>query len=161
MVKLLTIYDTKYGSTKLVAEKIVKGLRQVQGIEVEINDVEGIDVERVAGFWCSLDWSTHTLWRPPRNITRFIDYLGRSDLKDKQTAVFNTYLGKDFEMGVKKMEQRIVEKKTSLHIMMPRLSVRVAGMEDSVAEEELPKVRDFGIRIADRLRNSEVQTSLR
>jgi flavodoxin len=29
MVKVFVVYDTKYGNTKLVAEKIVEGIREV------------------------------------------------------------------------------------------------------------------------------------
>ena len=30
MVKVFIVYDTKYGNTKLVAEKIVEGMRKVR-----------------------------------------------------------------------------------------------------------------------------------
>src|SRR3990170_7510174 len=104
MVKVLVVYDTKYGNTKLVAEKIVEGLRQEQGVEVEISDVEKTDVDRAAGFDAVLIGAPTHFGGPPRNIMRFIDELGTPDLKGKQIAVFDTYLGKDFEFSVKKME---------------------------------------------------------
>lgn len=151
MVKVLVVYDTMHGNTKLVAEKIVEGLRQEQGIEVEISDVEKTDVDRVADFDAVVFGAPTHFGGPPRNITRFIDDLGRPELKSKQAAVFDTYLGEDFEKSVKKMEQRIAEK-TGLRIMMPGLSVRVAGMKGPVAEEELPTARDFGIRITNHLK---------
>ena len=150
MAKVLVVYDTMYGNTKLIAEKIVEGLKQAQGIEVEVSDVEKTDVDRVASFDAVLIGAPTHFGGPTRNITRFIDDLGRPDLKGKQAAVFGTYLGGDFEKGVKKMEQRITEK-TGLHMMAPGLSVRVAGTKGPVVEEELPKAREFGIRIANHL----------
>ena len=48
MVKVLVIYDTKYGNTKLVAENIVDGLRRVEGLETAISDVKEVDFEKVA-----------------------------------------------------------------------------------------------------------------
>jgi flavodoxin len=151
MVKVLVVYDTKHGNTKLVAEKIVEGLRQGEGIEVEISDVEKTDVDRVADFDAVLLGVPTHFGGPTRTITRFIDDLGRQDMKGKQAAVFDTYLGEDFEKSVKKMEQRIAEK-TGLHMITPGLSVRVAGMKGPVAEDELPKARDFGTRIANHLK---------
>ena len=151
MAKVLVVYDTKYGNTKLVAENIVEGLKQVQGIEVEISDVQKINAERVAGFDAVLIGAPTHFGGPPRNITRFIDDLGRPDLKGKQAAVFDTYMGEDFEKGVKKMEQRLTEK-TGLHIIAPGLSVRVAGMKGPVVEEELPQAKEFGITIGNHLK---------
>jgi flavodoxin len=40
LAKVFVVYDTKYGNTKLVAEKIVDGLREVEGTETAISDVE-------------------------------------------------------------------------------------------------------------------------
>ena len=39
MVTVFVIYDTKHGNTKLVAEKIVEGLREVGGMVTSISDV--------------------------------------------------------------------------------------------------------------------------
>jgi flavodoxin len=151
MVKVLVVYDTKYGNTKLVAEKIVEGLRQEQGMEIEISDVEKTRATIAAGFDALVIGAPTHFGGPPRNITGFIGQLGGPDLKGKQTAVFDTYLGKDFEFSVKKMEQQITEK-TGLRIMIPGLSTRVAGMRGPVSEEDLQKARDFGVRIADLLK---------
>ena len=42
------VYDTKWGNTKLVAETIVEGMQEVEGIEAAISDVEGVNLEKVA-----------------------------------------------------------------------------------------------------------------
>ncbi len=44
------VYDTKWGNTKLVAEKIVEGMKEVEGIETAISDVEEVDLEKVADY---------------------------------------------------------------------------------------------------------------
>jgi flavodoxin len=36
-VKAFVVYDTKCGNTKLVAEKIVEGMMEVEGIETAIS----------------------------------------------------------------------------------------------------------------------------
>ena len=50
MVRVFVVYDTKYGNTKLVAEKIVEGMREVEGIETAISDVEDVNLERVTDY---------------------------------------------------------------------------------------------------------------
>jgi menaquinone-dependent protoporphyrinogen IX oxidase len=50
LVRVFVVYDTKYGNTKLVAEKIVEGLGEVKGIETAISDVEEVNLEKVADY---------------------------------------------------------------------------------------------------------------
>ena len=150
MVKVFVVYDTKYGNTKLVAEKIVEGLIEVDGIETAISDVENVDIDDVSDFDAFLIGSPNHLGRPARSISKFIDKLGKLGLKEKRVAVFDTYLGKDFEKAVKKMEESI-NKRTKLQVMASGLSVRVEGMKGPLAEGEMPKSKDFGIKIATQL----------
>jgi flavorubredoxin len=146
-VKVSVVYDTKYGNTKLVAEKIVNGLMKNKGIDVAICDVEKVDIDSVADFDAILIGTPNHIGRPARKITKFIDKLGKLNLKGKQVAVFDTYMGKDFEKTVKKMEERI-NNKTSLRIITRGLSIRVEGMKGPVAEGELQKSKKFGKKIA-------------
>jgi len=37
LVKVFVVYDTKYGNTKLAAETIVEGMREVEGIETAMS----------------------------------------------------------------------------------------------------------------------------
>ncbi len=151
-MKVFVVYDTKYGNTKLVAEKIVEVLREVKGIETAISDVESIDLEKVADSNAILMGAPNHLGSPARTIRKFIDKLGKLDLTTKWVAVFYTYLGKDFEQAMKKMEKRIGEKVPSLKIMTPGLSIRVDGMKGPITDGELRKCRDFGKKIATQLK---------
>jgi hypothetical protein len=54
---------------------------------------------------------------------------------------------------MKKMEEQITVKIPDLKLVTPGLSVRVTGMKGPVAEEELPKCREFGSRIANEIVN--------
>jgi NAD(P)H dehydrogenase (quinone) len=47
-LKVIVVYDTKHGNTKLVAEKIVEGMMEVKGIETAISDVKDVNLEKVA-----------------------------------------------------------------------------------------------------------------
>jgi len=126
MVKVFVVYDTKH-------------------------DVEDTDPEEVAAFDAILVGSPNHFGGPVRGINRFIDKLGKLDLKAKWAAVFDTYLGEDFEKAVKKMEKRISEKVPGLKLIASGLSIRVDDMKGPVTDGELPKCREFGKKIANLL----------
>ncbi|MCP8305620.1 MAG: flavodoxin domain-containing protein, partial [archaeon] len=74
-MKVFVVYDTKYGNTKLVAETIVEGMREVEGIETAISDVEEVDLERVADYDAILIGSPNHWGGPVRGIKKLIDKL--------------------------------------------------------------------------------------
>ena len=152
MVKVFVVYDTKYGNTKLVAETIIEGMKEVKGIETAISDVEEVDIEKVADYDAILIGSPNHMGGPVRGIKKFIDKLGKLKLKAKWVAVFDTYLGGDFEKAAKKMEKRIGEKVPGLKPITSGLSIKVGGMEGPIVEGELPKCKDFGKKIATQLK---------
>ena len=152
MVKVFVVYDTKYGNTKVVAETIVEGMKEIEGIETAISDVEEIDLEKVTDYDAILIGSPNHWGGPVGGIKKLIDKLGKLDLKAKWIAVFDTYLGKDFEKAIKKMEKRIGEKAPSLKIITPGLSIRVDGMKGPITDSELPKCKEFGKKIATKLK---------
>jgi len=73
-------------------------------------------------------------------------------LKAKWVAVFDTYLGGDFEKAVKKMEKRIGEKVPEFKQIAPGLSIKVQGMKGPLVEGELPKCKEFGNKIATQIK---------
>jgi len=153
LAKVFVVYDTKWGNTKLVAEKIVEGIREVEGIETAISDVEEVRLENVADSDAILIGSPNHLGGPVGSIKKLIDKLGKLDLKAQWAAVFDTsFGGPNFEKATKKMEKRISEKIPKLKLITPGLSTKVAGMKGPIAEGELPKCKDFGKKIADQLR---------
>jgi len=151
MVKVFIVYDTKYGNTKLVAEAIIEGMREVEGIETAISDVEEVDPEKAVTFDAILVGSPNHFGGPVGGIKKFIDKLGKLDLEAKWIAVFDTYMGKDYEKAVKKMEKRIGEKVHVLKLITSGLSIKVDGMDGPITDGELPKCKEFGKKIADRL----------
>ena len=151
MVKVFVVYDTKYGNTKLVAEKIVEGMREVEGIETAIADVKEVNFEEVASSDAVLIGSPNHLGRPARDIDAFIDKLGKLDLKTKWVAVFDTHMVAD-ERAHAKMEERIGEQVPGLRLITPGLGIKVSGMNGPLAEGELPKCVDFGKKLATQLK---------
>ncbi|MEM3068929.1 MAG: flavodoxin family protein [Nitrososphaerales archaeon] len=152
MAKVIVVYETKYGNTKLVAEKIIEGMREVEGIETTLSEIKEFDLNKLANYDAILIGSPNHFGGPTRGIKKFIDKLGKLSLSGKSFAVFDTYLGKDFEKAVKKMEKQINEKVPGLKMIAPGLSIRVEGMKGLISEGELPKCIEFGKKIANLLK---------
>jgi len=89
---------------------------------------------------------------PTRGVRSFIDKLGDLRLDGMKYAVFDTYMGGDFEKAVKKMEKRINEKAPGLKRVVAGLSIKVKGIKGPILEDELPKCREFGKNIAIQLK---------
>jgi len=152
LAKVIVVYESKYGNTKLVAETIIEGMRQVKGIEAVLSEVKEVDLSQIPSYDAILIGSPNHIGGPTRGVKKFIDKLGKLNLSEKRFAVFDTYLGKDFEKAVKKMEKRINEKVPGLKMIASGLSIRVQGMKGPIAEAELPKCEEFGKKLANQIK---------
>lgn len=152
MAKAIVVYESKYGNTKLVAEMIAEGMNQVSGTEAILAELNDVDITQLDEFDTILVGSPNHMGGATRSIRKFIDKLGKLNLESKQGAVFDTYLAKDFEKAVKKMEKQIGEKVPGLTLMAPGLSIRVEGMKGPITDGELPKCKEFGVKIATQMK---------
>jgi flavorubredoxin len=150
LVKVFVAYDSKYGNTKLAAEKILEGITEVGGIETAIGSVKEIDVGTVADYDVIVLGGPNHMGRPSRTMKKFVERLAEQNLKAKKVAVFGTYSGnvRPVDRAVKKLEKMVQKKLPKLTLMLPTLSVRVNGIPGPVVEGELPKCVDFGKKIA-------------
>jgi flavorubredoxin len=153
MVKVSVFYDSKYGNTRLAAEKIVEGLKS-SGVEADLAYVK--DVKPGSGV-CSdvivLGAPNH-MASPSRAMQRFIEYLAAADLKTTQYAVFGTYAGRarSVDRAVKKLEGLVQAKMPTLKPVLAGLSVRVNGVRGPIMDGELSKCLEFGNVLAEQLR---------
>jgi len=156
MAKVIVVYESKYGNTKLVAETIIEGMSKVEGIDTVIRELKEVDLNKIADYDAILIGSPNHYGGPTKGVKEFIDKLGKVNLEGKLFAVFDTYLGKRsdyfFEKAVKKMEKRINEKVPRLKQIAPGLSIKVQGMKGPLVEGELPKCKEFGKKIATQLK---------
>ena len=151
MKKALIVYESKYGNTRLVAEKIAEGMSQVSEIETKLVELKDVNLKQLDEFDTILIGSPNHVGSPTRSIRKFIDKLSKSNIKNKKAAVFDTCLASDFEKAAKKMEQQIGAKVPGLTLVAPGLSIRVDGMKGPVTDGELPKCEEFGVRIANKV----------
>ncbi len=147
MATVIVIYESKYGNTRLAAEAIMEGMGQVPETETTLNEIKEVDLNRLIEYDAVLLGSPNHIGSATRGIRKFIDSLGNLDLKGN-IAVFDTYMAKDFEKAVKKMERQLTKKVPGLKLLAPGLSIRVAGMKGPIKADELPKCKDFGVKIA-------------
>jgi len=152
LAKVIVIYESRYGNTKLVAEEIVEGMRKVEGTEVDLSELKKADLNEVPDYNAILIGSPNHFGGPTRSIKKFIDRLGKLTLEEKLFAVFDTYIKRDFEKAVKKMEKRIKEKVPESKLLVSGLSIKVKGMKGPILEEELPRCKEFGNKIAAQLK---------
>jgi len=153
-MKVFVIYDSKYGNTKNVAENILEGLKQVEGIEAAVGYAKEVDFQSLVCYNALIVGAPNHMGRPSRTMKKFIDTLAELDLKAKKVAIFGTYSGRKrpVDRAVKKLEIILGKKLPNLKIFSPSLSVRVKGVTGPVAEGELTKSKEFGNRVANQLK---------
>ncbi len=152
MTKVIVVYESKYGNTKLVAETIIEGMKKVKGIETVLNELKKVDLNEIPDYDAILVGSPNHFGGPTRGVKKFIDKIGKLNLKGKLAAVFETYMGGNFEKAAKKMEKKINEKVPGLKLVAPGLSIKVQGMKGPILEGELPKCKEFGNKIATQMK---------
>jgi len=146
-LKIIIIYDTKHGNTKIAAELIREGLNTVEGNTITFQNVEEFDPDKEEAYDLILIGAPNHYGKPTKPIKKFIQELPNSSIKVNSYAVFDTYMFKDYEKVVKKMEKKISEFMPNLNKVSSGLSIRVAKTKGPILEEELPKCKDFGAKL--------------
>ncbi|MEM3422021.1 MAG: flavodoxin domain-containing protein [Candidatus Hadarchaeum sp.] len=149
---MLIAYESKYGNTKLVAEKIAEGTKKVKGVKPQLAEIKEVNLDVLHEYDVIFIGSPNHIGGPTRGVRKFVDELGRRGLGGKTFVAFDTYLGGDFGKAVKKLERRIIEKIPGAKVLAPGLSVKVQGMKGPVSEEELTKVVEFGRMVAAKIK---------
>jgi menaquinone-dependent protoporphyrinogen IX oxidase len=149
-LKVLIVYDTKYGNTEKVAKLIAEGITSTEGNDVIVNNVKDVNLKKEASYDLILIGSPNHFGRHIGSVKKFIKKLPNSQLKVNAYAVFDTYITTDFEKAVKKMEKQISELMPDLTKASPGLSIKVEGTGVSkgpIVNEDLPKCKEFGIKL--------------
>ncbi len=147
-MNILIVYDTLHGNTKKVAELIGEGLKTVEGNTVSVENVKEIDIEKSETFDAILIGSPNHAKSHTKMVKQFIENLPNASLKGDSFAVFDTYMGTDFEITAKKMEEQITGVMPNMKKLTSGLSIKVGGMKGPIVDEDLPKCKEFGIKLA-------------
>jgi len=150
-MRVLIVYYTKYGNTEKVANLVAEGISSVEGNEVIVKNVKDVNLKDTASYDLILIGSPNHFGRHVGSVKKFINKLPKSQIKANAYAVFDTYIMKDFEKAVKKMEEQISEVMPDLSKASPGLSIKVEGTGTSkgpITSEDLPKCKEFGTKLA-------------
>jgi len=147
--KVIVIYESKYGNTKQVAGEIIAGIKETIDAEVILSEVKQVNFDDVIAADALLigspnHWGGHT-----GSIKKFINELGEINLNRVPVTVFDTYINKDSDKAVRKMEKQLTEKVLSLKLVTPGLSIKLKGTKGPILEEELPRCREFGVKFGE------------
>ncbi len=153
MVKVFVFYDSKYGNTKLAAEKIAEGICS-KGIDVDVGYVKAVPPEHAVGYDTIVLGSPNHMASPSRAMKGFIGGLSKVNLTAQYVAVFGTYAGKERQQdrAEKKLEALVQQKLPKLKLLLPGLSVHVNGVSGPLVDGELPKCEEYGRKIASQLK---------
>jgi flavorubredoxin len=153
LVKVSVFYDSKYGNTRMVAEKIVEGL-QNKGIEADLANVKDIQISSAICSDVIVLGAPNHMAAPSRAMKRFIAYLATADLKATHYAVFGTYSGRarPVDRSAKKLDAMVHAKMPALKQVLPPLSVRVNGVSGPVMDGELSRCVEFAEKLAGQLK---------
>jgi len=157
-VKVLIAYDTKYGNTEKVAQLIGEGITSTEGNEVTVNNVKNVNLKKEDIYDLILIGSPVHFGKHVGSVKKFINKLPKSQLKVKTYDIFNTYMGEPIEEGkeegvcsyqkmLNKMEKQIGEQMPDLTKASSGLYIKVDGMKGPIANEDLPKCKEFGIKL--------------
>ena len=149
-MKVLIVYDSKYGNTEKVAKLIAEGISSTEGNEVIVNHVKDVNLKEESSYDLLIIGSPNHFGKHIGSVKKFINKLPKSQLKANAYTVFDTYITADFEKAVKKMEEQISEVIPDLTQASSGLSIKIEGTGPSkgpIVNQELPKCKEFGIRL--------------
>ncbi|MHA2400247.1 MAG: flavodoxin family protein [Promethearchaeota archaeon] len=148
-MKVLVVYETKFGNTKKVAETIADGMQEIEQINTKVINVNEVETSIVKDFDAIIIGSPTWGGNAPKSIRNFINSLAELQLNEKSYAVFDTNNNLRFMSNLtKKLEKKISKKIPSLKRILPGLPVKVIGLKGPLAEGEFPKCQNFGKELA-------------
>jgi flavodoxin len=152
-MKVLIVYETKYGNTKIAAETIGKVIKEA-GNEVTVVKVDAVEMDNLKDYGAIVVGSPTYASSQAKSIKKFISSLSVEE--NTKIVVFDTHSGDGISTGgpmrraVKKMEKQI-EKNPNLKKIMDGLQVAVKGLQGPLIEGELEKCKAFAKEIAKNL----------
>ncbi len=152
-MKVLIVYETKYGNTKKAAETIGESIKEA-GNEITVVKVDAVEMDSIKDYGAIVIGSPTYASSQAKSIKKFINSLSVEE--DVNIVVFDTHTGDGKSTGgimrraVKKMEKQI-EKNPKLNKVMDGLQVAVKGIKGPLIDGELDKCKEFGKELAKKL----------
>ena len=144
MTMVLVVYDTKFGNTKLLAQKIAEGIEQAGDINCKVESIKDLDKGEVKTFEAVLFGCPVHIMRATRGIQGAIKKAAKDGLDGKLVTTFETYMGDHNGKAIRKMEQLLSKKAPGATLVTPGFSALVDGYEGPLNDEDSAKGIEFG-----------------
>ena len=147
MKKALVAYDSKYGNTKIVAERISEGIKAGGKVKTTLIFMDDINMRTIPEYDILVFGTPNHYSKPSKKALKFLDKLKELDLASKRVAAFDTCLRKQEGRAYRNIEMKVVEAISNPELVTPGLSILVGGLKGPILEGELKKCDEFGRRI--------------
>jgi flavodoxin len=87
VTKVIVVYESKYGNTKLVAEKIVEAIKEVEEMETAPSELKEVDLNKIPSYDAILIGSPNHFGGPTRDI-KICRQTWKASLKGKNVCGF-------------------------------------------------------------------------
>ncbi|MFO7711221.1 MAG: flavodoxin domain-containing protein [Candidatus Woesearchaeota archaeon] len=145
-MKTVLVYDTKYGNTKYLAERMHSNLKS-QYIDCRLMPVHEADFEEIQKSNVLIVASPTHYWNPSTCIIRFLEELGRQRIREKMGFMLSTRYDSQLFGSASK---RIFTSLKILHFMVyPWQDFYVKDIEGPLAENQVERCDKFSEQIVD------------
>jgi flavodoxin len=135
-MKIIVIYDTKFGNTK----KVAKGIGKI--LSADVYRVTDVDISKLKEYEVFAVGSPTHAWNMSSGMKTFFKKLKGESFKGKKAATFDTKFKSRFAgSAAKKIQSKL--KKLDFEIVMDPVSFIVTGNEGPLAEGEMEKTKTF------------------
>ena len=139
-MKVIVIYDTKFGNTEKVAKSIAKIL------SADVYRVTDVDISKLKEYDVFAVGSPTHAWNMSSVMKVFFKKLKGESFEGKRAATFDTkYKSRFAGSAAKKIQSKL--KKLDFKIVMDPVSFLVTGNEGPLAEGEMEKIKAFSTLI--------------
>jgi menaquinone-dependent protoporphyrinogen IX oxidase len=148
-MKVLVLYDSKYGNTRKVAEAISEGLNK-KGQSSDCVSVAEVNIDDVKNYGAFVLGSPTHVGSATRKLKKVFKAFPDKGISKAQIAFFDTRMPKENNGAVKKLET--MAQKMGYNVIAPGLIIEVTGMKGPLEGEGVPKSQKFGETLAGKLK---------
>ena len=68
MVRVIVVFESRYGNTRRVAESIIEGIKEAGGVEVSLKELREVDLKEIPNYDAILIGSPNHVGGPTRGV---------------------------------------------------------------------------------------------
>lgn len=132
-MRAIVLYDTMFGNTEKIANRIAKGLQEA-GVDAQSAAIKTVSTDRPSNYDLFVVGAPTQYFTASKPMKEFLDKLEKHDLKGKAAFAFDTKLGSRLSGSTAKFIEKKLEG-FGLEILKPRSSAIVVGCETGDKKE--------------------------